>query len=370
MFSRSLQELTGAATEAEAWDRLIHDFNLTHGRGDRGYETGERITIKVNMNADEKPGPWRNSGFPTPHLVYAMVRGLIEHVGVPGNCITLNDSSRPIKDTLLSRIHADPRPDFHHINVADREGGTEPWRVKSEPDMDCPVHFDMPDNAPIKLYLPKAYTQATYLIDYALFRPHRVFGVTLAFKNHFGSVYDPNGQYMGFKPNQLHAFALWDYTTPYKHGQVNGLVPLLGHKEVGGKTLLYFVDGLYTPPNQTAAVVRWSTLGDRWFSSVLASQDPVALDSVGYDLICTEPRLTTQPDGRPNPSFNGNVDGYLHEAALAGNPPSHARYDPEGDGTTLASLGAHEHWNNAREMKYSRNLGKKDGIELVRISTH
>ena len=63
--------------------------------------------------------------------------------------------------------------------------------------------------------------------------------------------------------------------------------------------------------------MRWSTLGDRWFSSVLASLDPVALDSVGYDLICTEPKLTTQPDGRPNPSFNGNVDGYLHEAALA-----------------------------------------------------
>jgi hypothetical protein len=368
MFSRSLQELTGAKTEAEAWNKLFRHFNQTRGRGERSYQKGEKINIKVNLNADEKPGPWQNCGYPTPHLVYAMVRGLIEHVGVPGNCITLNDSSRPIKDMLVSRLHADPRPDFHQVLVADRAGGSEPWRVKSEPDMDRPIHFDMPDNVPIKLYLPKAYTQATYLIDFALFRPHRVFGVTMAFKNHFGSVYDPEGQYKGFRPNQLHAFALWDYTSPYKHGQVNGLVPLLGHQDVGGKTLLYFVDGLYTPPNQTATVVRWSTLGDRWFSSVLASLDPVALDSVGYDLICTEPNLTTQPDGRPNPSFNGNVDGYLHEAALAANPPSKAKYDPEDDGSTLASLGVHEHWNNAKEMKYSRNLGKKDGIELIRIS--
>jgi hypothetical protein len=25
-----------------------------------------------------------------------------------------------------------------------------------------------------------------------------------------------------------------------------------------------------------------------------------------------------------------------------------------------------EHWNNAKEKKYSRNLGKKEGIELVK----
>ena len=32
------------------------------------------------------------------------------------------------------------------------------------------------------------------------------------------------------------------------------------------------------------------------------------------------------------------------------------------------SLGVHEHWNNATEKKYSRNLGKKDGIEWIAIS--
>ena len=58
------------------------------------------------------------------------------------------------------------------------------------------------------------------------------------------------------------------------------------------------------------------------------------------------------------------------QAALAGNPPSHARYVPEGDGKLLASLGVHEHWNNAKEMKYSRNLGRKDGIELMRTSAN
>jgi hypothetical protein len=31
------------------------------------------------------------------------------------------------------------------------------------------------------------------------------------------------------------------------------------------------------------------------------------------------------------------------------------------------SLGVHEHWNNATDRKYSRNLGKNEGIELVTV---
>jgi hypothetical protein len=62
------------------------------------------------------------------------------------------------------------------------------------------------------------------------------------------------------------------------------------------------------------------------------------------------------------------VDNYLHEAALADDPPSGAFYDPEGDGTRLESLGAHEHWNNDQDKQYSRNLGTGEGIELLSIS--
>ena len=61
------------------------------------------------------------------------------------------------------------------------------------------------------------------------------------------------------------------------------------------------------------------------------------------------------------------VDDYLHEAALANDPPSATFYDPdhEGDVERLASLGVHEHWNNSTDMQYSRNLGTGDGIELI-----
>ena len=44
--------------------------------------------------------------------------------------------------------------------------------------------------------------------------------------------------------------------------------------------------------------------------------------------------------------------------------PDNIIYDPEGDGSALESLGVFEHWNNATDKKYSRNLGIGDGIEL------
>jgi hypothetical protein len=52
---------------------------------------------------------------------------------------------------------------------------------------------------------------------------------------------------------------------------------------------------------------------------------------------------------------------------LANNPPSGTKYDPENDGKGLQSLGVHEHWNNPVERKYSRNMGKTKGIELLTV---
>jgi hypothetical protein len=87
----------------------------------------------------------------------------------------------------------------------------------------------------------------------------------------------------------------------------------------------------------------------------------VAIDSVGFDF------LGAEYDDYPRAS---GVDDYLHEAALADNPPSGTFYDPDHSGNVkrLAGLGVHEHWNNPKEKKYSRNLGTGEGIELVAVT--
>ena len=88
------------------------------------------------------------------------------------------------------------------------------------------------------------------------------------------------------------------------------------------------------------------------------SQDFVAMESVLLDFL-----QYSEPWGVPD----GTPDNYLHEAAQADDPPSGTVYDPENDDIPLQSLGVHEHWNNPTDKKYSRNLGRRQGIELIAL---
>ena len=105
-------------------------------------------------------------------------------------------------------------------------------------------------------------------------------------------------------------------------------------------------------------MLRFRSFGTNWAASVFASQDPLAIDSVILDIVRNEPLLANNCTGQ-------GVDNYLHEGAQAPNPPSGSFYDPGSAGSRLASLGVHEHWNNAVDKLYSRNLGGTEGIELL-----
>jgi hypothetical protein len=360
MLSKSIQALTGCKTDAEAWTKLFTWHNKTNGRGETGYKKGEKIAVKINCNAISKPdSELKDGGYPSPHVMHAIVAQLIGAAGVDGSDIIITDPSRFIPLQIYNKIHSDPTPGFDKVIFEQKKALDLPGYTTALPDENNKIYFTMPDGKKEFMYLAKVYTDATYVINCALIRPHRVFGITSVAKNHFGSVWDVDAK--DFKPNKLHAFALWGYPTPNKMGQPHCNPVLLGHKTLNSKTVLYMSDGLYTSINQSGPVKRWSTLNNQWFSSILMSQDPVALESVNMDLISSEKNLTDV-----NPSFNGNQDNQLQECALADRPLSGTVYDPENDGTPLASLGVHEHWNNAKEMQYSRNLGKDKGIELVR----
>ena len=142
-------------------------------------------------------------------------------------------------------------------------------------------------------------------------------------------------------------------------GSYNALVDLMGHPDLGGKTILYLLDALYAAPHQSKLPERWQSLpfGGDWTASVLASQDPVAIESVAVDFFGAEASAI---------GMVGAVDNYLHEAALAPRPPSGTRYAPAGDSKSLQSLGVHEHWNDPEQKQYTRNLRTGEGIELVK----
>lgn len=356
MVSRSLQGLTGEKSDKRAWNTLFRSFNDARKFGNAGYKPGEKISIKINMNNDRSNiKPWQSGrGLPSPQVTHALLRQLVQEAGVPGKEITLYDATadRYIGDPIYNRIMADKDARLHDIVFQVNPNRASNGRVMVIPDTTDPVKFSDPGVG--TAFVPKCVVEAKYRINMALLRAHGICGVTLCTKNNNGSIYWPSQDYWG--PRLYHSFI----SRSRGLGAYNALVDIMGHRQIGGKGLLYMLDGLYSGEESETNVVRFLSFGDKWTSSIFMSQDPVAIDSVGLDFLRNEPRATQVNGGHP--------DNFLHEAAQVANPPSGTKYDPEQDGTTLTtSLGVHEHWNNAKDKQYTRNLGKKEGIELVSL---
>jgi hypothetical protein len=150
-------------------------------------------------------------------------------------------------------------------------------------------------------------------------------------------------------------------------------VDLLGSPVLGGKTLLFLVDGLFGGYFWDSHPKKWNTapFNGSWPASLFASQDPVAIDSVCYDFLLAEwPNVVNNGRDRSGYGLQGGAEDYLHEAALADHPPSGTVYDPGRTGTALPSLGVHEHWDGVASKRYSRNLDPQNGtgIELVQLA--
>ena len=97
MLSSALQSLTGTESDAAAWDALIRYYNKNHGRGDNGYQAGEKIAIKINLNGG---GGFYNANVNTsPHVVHALLDQLINVVGVAEADIHVGDPNCGMYDS-------------------------------------------------------------------------------------------------------------------------------------------------------------------------------------------------------------------------------------------------------------------------------
>ena len=354
MLSKTLQRLTGTKSNAQAWDALFKHFNRTHGRGDAGYRPGEKVAIKLNLNCSKRRAASADGLYNTPQLTAALFRQLVKEAGVRETDLVVYDGSRLANDSIFLPTQAE----FPGIRFEDNEGGEGRFQV--QPDKKVALHFGDPATPESgKTYLPTCVTGATYLINASVLKGHSLAAVTLSAKNHFGSIHredaGPRDRYHGWNPSHLHG----TITTRIRPmGTYNALVDLMGHKDLGGKTVVHLIDSLYASPHQSVRPEKWesSPFDGHWTASVLASQDPVAIESVAVDFFEAE---------RAVKLIVGDVDNYLHEAALAHRSPSGTRYAPDGNGKPLESLGVHEHWNSPERKQYSRNLGTGPGIELL-----
>ncbi len=361
MMSQALREVTGQASDAAAWDRLFKYHNKTRGKGEVGYKPGEKVVIKVNfvgfiwthggVNKDtyklDRTSDYMNT---SPQMLIALLRQLVNTVGVKQADIAVCDSLAYFANEYYEILHGE-FPDVRCLDHGGKFG-----RVKME-QSSVPLYWSCKPQRSKQDYVPVSFAEADYLINFANLKAHTGAGVTLCAKNQYGSLVRwpaEKGYY------DMHGSAFSKETGIYRNP-----VDLMGHSHTGGKTVLYLIDGLYCgihPTDMDKGPRRWQShpFNGDWTSSLLASQDPVAIDSVGFDFLYAEYDRAREK----------GVDDYLHEAALADNPPSGTFYDPDhaSDVKRLPSLGVHEHWNNPKEKKYSRNLGKANGIELVAVT--
>lgn len=337
-----------------AWAALFAHHNREKGR-QGGYGPGQRIAVKCNMNGAGTYGDDAQSSlsYTAPSALWALLKTLVEDAGVSPDCITAADPCRIFPTEVMEACTGG---DLSGVRFSHYEPGSERDAVAGA---SAPIRWSG-DVGGAPSFAPTCFAEADYVVNLASLKGHE-WGITLCAKNHYGTVMNDDR----LRPPQ--AAGLHPFVSSPSMDAYNALVDLLGNEHLDGKCVLWLLEALIVSENNAVPVTREGSLWEGhpfnggFTASLLASQDPVALDSVGADILVGQPAVMER-----NPVLAGKraVEAYLHEAALADAAPSGTRYQ-DGGGNALGSLGAHEHWNNPRAMEYSRNRGKDEGIELV-----
>lgn len=391
MVSSAIQSLTGATSDSAAWVAIFKYHNTTREKGAVDYSPGEKIFIKINATSG-----WggnysttdlscaKNSSYgiseTSPAVVMTVLRHLVNVVGVAESDIYIGDPMKHIYKHLYDYWHSE----FPAVHYLDHDNPDSLGREHAQVGTKTKIYYsdkgtilrenvwdaNRPGEGPV--YDDNVYAileDAEYLINIPMLKGHRRGGVTMFAKNHFGSHTRPDA---GHLHNGLVAPREMELgVTRPGYGQYRVQVDIMCHSLLGDKNLLYLMDALWATDYELDKPLKWqmAPFNNDFTSSIFASFDPVAIESVGYDFLRSEFTAERVPAAGTYVQMDG-VDDYLHQAADSANWPEGIVYDPDNDGILFASLGVHEHWNNATEMQYSRNLDPESGtgIELVTIT--
>lgn len=382
MVSQSILNVAGKSDEKEAWDAIFNHFNQQKHGIARGYKAGEKIFIKINVTSawgfGETWGNIKSSDYSvaknsyygmvetSPHVVLAFLRQLVNKCGVAQENISVGDPMKHIYKHCWDLW----TKEFPKVKYIDHDAKLGRVQVKAT---DKPVIFysdkgkvlriSKGDPTPVledKLYT--VTTEADYMINIASLKGHVRGGITLCAKNHFGSQARADAAHLHYglvSPED--GVPLRDKMRSYRIQ-----VDIMGNKYLGGNTLLFVIDGLWTARHELKRPVKWNLppFNGDYPSSILMSQDQVALESVCYDFLKAEFKT-----GEDIWAQMAGTNDYLMQAADKAYWPDGIVYDPDNDGTPIGSLGVYEHWNNEKDKQYSRNLGTGKGIELVYVNS-
>lgn len=269
MVDRGITELLGLPINAvaEAWRQLLS-----------GYTAGKMVAIKVNFNNSPQSTCGTNTALldAIAQPVNAVVRGL-KLCGVRDQDILVYDAIRSVSDRFFIEIS---NKDIRFHDYSGCHGYPVTWDSN---DPHAEVHYTPPGVAPFTIRLNDSLINATYLINMPIMKGHTLAGVSLGFKNHFGST---------LRPNDMHGYVSTSYNNI---AQYNALIDLYTNPHICGKTVLTIGDGIYgSREYQSSAPTRWATFGNQAPCSLFFATDPVAIDCVMHDLLKAE-RGSMQP---------------------------------------------------------------------------
>jgi hypothetical protein len=390
MVSKAIQSLTGKTIDKDSWDAIFKYHNNIRGKGEVNYKSGEKIFIKIN-NVSGWGGNFSTKDLSvvangsygiaetSPEIVLSVLRQLVNVVGVAESDIYIGD---PIRNTYkhcydmwhneFPNVHYVSHDNYSNLGREQLIADTSPRIFYSDKGNVLRENvWDMNRLGGAVVTSDCLYTQfeqAEYILNIPMMKGHKRAGMTMFAKNHFGSHTrsDASHLHMGLvDPIEI------EYNNSRRgYGMYRVQVDMMGGKMLGGKTLFFLMDALWAADQEISCPKKFTIppFNKDWMSSVFASLDPVAIESVGYDFLRSEFTAARNiGDGAGTYPQKPAADDYLHQAADSTQWPANIKYDPDNSGTHLASLGVHEHWNNEIDKQYSRNLGIGNGIELVKI---
>lgn len=276
MVDQGVMTLTGIGSVNQAWQSLIPDYAL-----------GKAIAIKANLNNAFQCDDSDTDIDALIHLVNAIVRGL-KQTGVAEGDIWVYEAVRRIPDRFANGCLYSGVQFF---------GGCSTKAGFDSSDPNAYVTFTPPSGVPVPptTKITDVLIGATYLINMPIMKKHSLAGMSLSFKNHFGTINNPDGS---------HSYI--DLSGSY-FNKYSPFVDIYKNPHIKDKTILTVGDGLFgcihyhdSPP------ARWITFSNQAPNSLFFATDPVAIDCVMCDFLTAEAGI---PSGS---------DYYLQLAAAAG----------------------------------------------------
>lgn len=267
MLESAILELTSAKSLTDAWKNLFST-----------YRPGDLIVVKPNFNDLYKE--FHRNLVASPAVINAILSGLVKHIGVHPQDITVYDCTRKIPNAFRERVQ-------YPVNFVESWASSLVRKFEYNlfgnplPKADKRFEIRMTENVidkhgrHIKCYLPNVVTEAQHIINVPILKSHQFVLASGALKNHFGTVRFSDG-----------------ITGPvYLHPPIiqKAIADVNNDPQIREKTRLVVMDAIFGrikkkggPPD------KWLIFGGSNPKRLFASKDPVALDSVTSYLVKSE----------------------------------------------------------------------------------